>query len=119
MLSLRRSLYMASVIRAGGSQPLQVTDSKSRIKLAILEQAYDRGLLKGDLIVRTWELKVPTQEEIQAAFTEMIAEGWLVATQFRCTCCKALTDPKEIVEHAIRFQLTPAGYDRIPEHFFP
>ncbi len=110
---------MASVIREGGSQPLQVTDWKSQIKLAVLEQGYDHGLLKADLRLSSDSVRVASVAQVEEALAEMLADGWIRATEFRCTCCKALTNPKDIAKHAIEFHLTPAGYDRVPEHIFP
>lgn len=127
---------MAEVIREGGSNPIIVTDWRTALQVILLEKMYDenqRGAHKNDLWHRIRlrygkEDFVPpevlgrivTRLDVDLELRSMLACGLIESSEFPCECCsKVERSLDETIKHALRFRLTKAGYDRVPEHIFP
>jgi len=122
---------MASVLREGGTNPLEVKDWKDAVKLHLLNRTYDQrdyGLVENiiayfdeeiDYIRTTWKHEL-CREDVILMLEEMIFLGWIEASEYKCRCCaKQNHNSREILKHVVRLKLTSVGYTKIHEHIFP
>ena len=122
---------MASILRKGGNSPIQVKGWQDSVRLNQLQKIYDRNgnALIADIwhyfdeeiefVFKRWRHRL-NGEEVRAILGEMISDGWVEVSEWKCVCCATQKhDPKEILKHAVRLKLTSSGYDKVPESIFP
>lgn len=124
---------MAVVHREGGNDPLQVNGWRDVLKVYFLERMYDDGrggthrdqfwhlLLVGPRYYRAfvgvnWG-HVVSQEDVEVVLREMYEDGWVRVIEYDSSCGGHQSE--NIFERALRFALTDAGYQKVPEHIFP
>lgn len=125
---------MASVIIEGGQNPIQEYSWQEMVMIGLLHGMAierNRGKYKDDLILfvqSRWDGTYTersqiaynhslTAEDIKDCLLDMIGKRWVEAAQLDCSCSDH--KPSNLWEHARRFRLTKAGYDKVPEHIFP
>ena len=127
---------MASVIREGGSNPITINDWRTALQVSLLEKMYDegqRGAHKNDLwynlrhhfckeddILPQISDHQVNRLDMDLELRGMLVLGLVEVAEYPCECCRQVERSlDDTLTHAVRFRLTKAGYDRVPEHIFP